>query len=88
MAMENDGKRQNERLYITSIMTKRDIGDIVSTDKYKADENKSRKERIMTTVNFVYCLNSEHYETLHSKEKKQGLILVRSCKVRKRKITV
>ena len=43
MAMENDGKRQNERLYITSIMTKRDIGDIVSTDKNKADENKSRK---------------------------------------------
>ncbi len=42
----------------------------------------------MTTVNFVYYLNSEHYETLHSKEKKQGLILVRSCKVRKRKITV
>lgn len=88
MAMENDGKRQNERLYITSIMTKRDIGDIVSTDKNKADENKSRKERIMTTVNFVYYLNSEHYETLHSKEKKQGLVLVRSCKVRKRKITV
>lgn len=50
-------------------MTKRDIGDIVSTDKNKADENKSRKERIMTTVNFVYYLNSEHYETLHSKEK-------------------
>ncbi len=60
-------------------MTKRDIDDIVSTDKNKADENKSRKERIMTTVNFVYYLNSEHYETLHSKEKKQGLILVRSC---------
>ena len=68
-------------------MTKCDIGDIVSTDK-KVDENKSRKERIMSTVNFVYYLNSEHYETLHSKEKKQGLILVRSCKVRKRRITV
>lgn len=41
-------------------MTKRDIGDIVSTDKNKADENKSRKERIMTTVNFVYYLNQCH----------------------------
>jgi len=60
----------------------------MSTDKNKADENKSRKERIMTKVNFVYYLNSEQYETLHSKDKKQGLILVRSCKVRKRKITV
>ena len=41
----------------------------------------------MATVNFVYYLNSEQYETLHSKEKKQSLILVRSCKVRKRRIT-
>ena len=47
----------------------------------------------MATVNFaadarVYYLNSEHYETLHSKEKEQGLVMVRSCKVRKRRKTV
>ena len=34
---------------------------------------------------FAYYLNSEHYETLHSKEEKQGLVKVRSCKVRKKR---
>ena len=47
----------------------------------------------MATVNFAtnvraYYLNSEHYETLYSKEKEQGLIKVRSCKVRKKRKTV
>ena len=42
----------------------------------------------MATVNFAanvfaYYLNSEHYETLYGKEKEQGLVMVRSCKVRK-----
>ncbi len=69
-------------------MTKRDLGVIVITDKEKADEDKSGKERIMATVNFVYYLNSKQYGTLHSKEKKRGLIFVRSCRVRKREITV
>ena len=57
----------------------------------------------MATVNFAvnagfangfaaiviaYYLNSEHYETLYSKEKEQSLVMVRSCKVRKRRKTV
>ena len=47
----------------------------------------------MATVNFAadtraYYLNSEHYETLYSKEKEQSLIMVRSCKVRKKRKTV
>ena len=68
-----------------SIMTKQITDVIVIVDKKVNRHNdKSRKEKIMATVNFVYYLNSEHYETLHSKEKKQSLILVRSCKVRKR----
>ena len=37
MAMENDGKRQNERLYITSLMTNGLIGDIVVTVNNKWD---------------------------------------------------
>ena len=37
MAMENDGKRQNERLYIISIMTNGQIGAIVDTVENKAD---------------------------------------------------
>ena len=52
-----------------------------------------QKGKIMATVNFAadvraYYLNSEHYETLYSKEKEQGLIKVRSCRVRKRRKTV
>ena len=44
----------------------------------------------MATVNFAanvfaYYLNSEHYETLYNEEKKQGLVMMRSCKVRKRR---
>ena len=44
----------------------------------------------MATVNFAangfaYYLNSEHYETLYKEEKKQGLVMVRSCKVRKKR---
>ena len=47
----------------------------------------------MATVNFAadaraYYLNSEHYETLYSKEKEQSLVMVRSCRVRKRRKTV
>ena len=47
----------------------------------------------MATVNFAadvraYYLNSEHYETLHSKERGQSLVMVRSYKVRKRRKTV
>ena len=79
--------------YITSIMTNERIGVIVVTVRKESGHNKSRKEKIMTTVNFAadaraYYLNSEHYETLYSKEKEQSLIMVRSCKVRKRRKTV
>ena len=47
----------------------------------------------MATVNFAadahtYYLNSEHYETLYSKEKQQSQVMVRSCKVRKKRKTV
>ena len=47
----------------------------------------------MATVNFAadaraYYLNSEHYETLHAKQIEQSLVMVRSCKVRKRRKTV
>ena len=69
----------------------------------KSGHNKSRKERIMATVNFAAdarvangfsaiviasYLNSEHYETLHAKQIEQSLVMVRSCKVRKRRKTV
>lgn len=37
---------------------------------------------------FAYYLNSEHYETLYSKEKEQSLVMVRSCRVRTRRKTV
>ena len=37
MAMENDGKRQNERLYIISIMTNPGIGVIVVTVENEED---------------------------------------------------
>lgn len=36
--------------YITSIMIKSDFGVIVSTDKNKADVNKSRKEKMREKV--------------------------------------
>ena len=62
-----------------------------------------QKGKIMATVNFAAdarvangfaaiviasYLNSEHYETLHAKQIEQGLVMVRSCKVRKRRKTV
>ena len=48
------------------------------------------KGKNMATVNFAadthtYYLNSEHYETLYSKEKEQSLVMVRSCRVRERR---
>ena len=63
------------------------------TVRKESGHNKSRKEKIMATVNFAadaraYYLNSEHYETLYSKEKEQRLIMVRSCKVRKKRKAV
>ena len=53
----------------------------------------------MATVNFAAdarvangfaatYLNSEHYEALHAKQIEQSLVMVRSCKVRKRRKTV
>ena len=60
--------------------------------------DESGKEKIMATVNFAangfvansfaangfaYYLHSEHYEALFSKEKKQGLVKMRSCKIGK-----
>lgn len=47
----------------------------------------------MATVNFaadmrMFYVNSKHYETLYCKEKEQGLVMVRSRKVRKRRKTV
>ncbi len=67
-------------------------GDIVVTVNKKRTD-KSRKEKIMATVNFAakafaYYLHSEHYEALFSKEKEQSLVKMRSCKVRKRRKTV
>ena len=84
-------------------MTNGRIGVIVFTVSKKSGHNKSRKEKNMATVNFAAdarvangfaaiviasYLNSEHYETLHGKQKEQGLVMVRSCKVRKRRKTV
>ena len=86
--------------YITSIMTNERIGVIVVTVRKESGHNKSRKEKIMATVNFAAdaravngfaaiviasYLNSEYYETLYSKGKEQSLVMVRSCRVRKRR---
>ena len=79
-------------------MTKREIGVIVVTVRKQSGPDGFRKEKIMATVNFaansfattlvVYYLHSEHYGTLFSKEKEQGLVRMRSCKIRKRRKTV
>ncbi len=74
-------------------MTNRRIGVIVVTVRKRSGPDESRKEKIMTTVNFAangfaYYLHSEHYETLFSKEKEQSLVKMRSCKIRKRRKTV
>ena len=89
--------------YITSIMTNERISVIVVTVRRESGHNKSRKEKIMATVNFATdarvangfaaiviasYLNSEHYETLYSKVKEQSLIIMRSCRVRERRKTV
>ena len=86
----NDGRDVN---YITSIMTKQEIGVIVVTVRKQSGPDESRKEKIMATVNFAangfaYYLHSEHYEALFSKEKEQSLVKMRSCKIRKRRKTV
>ena len=44
----------------------------------------------MATVNFAtdvctYYHNSEHFETLYNKEKEQSLVMVRSCKIGKKR---
>ena len=79
-------------------MTNRRIGVIVVTVRKRSGPDESRKEKIMTTVNFaangfattlvVYYLHSKHYEALFSKEKEQSLVKMRSCKIRKRRKTV
>lgn len=71
-------------------MTNRRIGVIVIIVRKQSGPDESRKEKIMTTVNFattlaVYYLHSEHYEALFSKEKEQSLVKMRSCKIRKRR---
>lgn len=46
----------------------------------------------MATVNFAttsaYYLHSEHYEALFSKEKEQSPVVMRSCKIRRKRNTV
>lgn len=37
---------------------------------------------------YEYYLNSEHYEALYSKEYEQSLVVMHSCKVRKKRKTV
>lgn len=69
-------------------MTKQRIGVIIVTVRKQSGPDESRKEKIMATVNFAangfaYYLHSEHYEALFSKEKKQGLVKMRSCKIGK-----
>jgi hypothetical protein len=69
-------------------MTKQRIGVIIVTVRKQSEPDESRKEKIMATVNFAangfaYYLHSEHYEALFSKEKKQGLVKMRSCKIGK-----
>ena len=74
-------------------MTKQKIGVIMVTVRKQSGSDESRKEKIMATVNFAangfaangfaYYLHSEHYEALFSKEKKQGLVKMRSCKIGK-----
>ena len=69
-------------------MTKQKIGVIMVTARKQSGPDESRKEKIMTTVNFAangfaYYLHSEHYEALFSKEKKQGLVKMHSCKIGK-----
>ncbi len=56
---------KNCRDYITSIMTKGEIGVIVVTVRKQSGLDESRKEKIMATVNFAangfaYYLHSEH----------------------------
>ena len=73
-------------------MTNGRIGVIVVIVNKKRTQQ-VQKGKIMATVNFAadaraYYLNSEHYETLHAKQIEQSLVMVRSCKVRKRRKTV
>jgi len=62
----------------------------MAVEKTKRTKSPERKKN-MTTVNFAansfaYYLHSEHYEALSKKE--QGLVKMRSCKIRKRRKTV
>ena len=74
-------------------MTKRKTGVIVVIVRKQSGPDESRKEKIMTTVNFAangfaYYLHSEYHETLFSKEKEQSLVKIRSCEIRKRRKAV
>ena len=57
----------------------------MATVNFAAD---ARVANGFATIVIASYLNSEHYETLHAKQIEQSLVMVRSCKVRKRRKTV